>query len=265
MTARCDMALQLESVRRTFRQGNGDVVALDDVCLTVDEGAFVVVLGPSGSGKTTLLHVIAGLLPPTSGRIAIAGHDLTKMRDRDRARFRRRRLGIVFQSFNLLPALTAEENVALPLLLDGEPRAAVARRVGDMLERVGLAGRRDHLPDDLSGGECQRVALARALVAVPTLVLADEPTGNLDDHNGRMVLDLLRDAQQSLGRTVILATHDPRALSYATEVVQLLDGRLRREALTAPMQSGRPCLLAPFAVRSEHLDQDTSILERSRS
>jgi len=184
------------------------------------------------------VHVIAGLLSATSGRVTVAGHDLAQMRDRDRARFRRRHLGIVFQSFNLIPTLSAEENVALPLLLDGEPPAAVARRAAEMLDRVGLLPRCGHLPDEMSGGECQRVALARALVATPSLVLADEPTGNLDDRNGRVVLDLLRDAQQSLGRTVVLVTHDMRARSYATDVVELLDGRLSSEGLTHLIESG---------------------------
>jgi putative ABC transport system ATP-binding protein len=258
-----EVVLQVEAVRRTFRQGDTEVVALDDVCLTVDEGAFVVVLGPSGSGKTTLLHVIAGLLPPTSGRVTVAGHDLTRMRDRERARFRRSHLGIVFQSFNLVPTLTAEENVALPLLLDGKPPAAAEPRVAESLDRVGLLQRRHHLPDDLSGGECQRVALARALVAAPSLVLADEPTGNLDERNGRMVLDLLGDARQSLGRTVILATHDPRARSYATEVVQLVDGRLRREHATPSMQ--RPAPARPVHEAFEAWGSRHSNDERSQS
>ena len=151
MKARSGVVLRLEAVRRTFRQGRTDVVALHDVSLTVREGAFVVVVGPSGSGKTTLVHVIAGLLSATSGRVTVAGHDLAQMRDRDRARFRRRHLGIVFQSFNLIPTLSAEENVALPLLLDGEPPAAVARRAAEMLDRVGLLPRCGHLPDEMSG------------------------------------------------------------------------------------------------------------------
>jgi ABC-type lipoprotein export system ATPase subunit len=156
----------------------------------------------------------------------VCGHDVTAMRDADRARLRRREIGVVFQSFNLLPTLTAAENVALPLLLDNVPRSDAWRRVDEVLERVGLEQRRDHLPDELSGGEAQRVAVARALVARPAIVLADEPTGNLDQRSGRMVLDLLRDAQRDLGGTVVLATHDHRALHYASAVAELNDGRL---------------------------------------
>jgi putative ABC transport system ATP-binding protein len=227
--------VQLEKAGRTFRQGPLNVAALDCVCLNVDRGEFLVVTGPSGSGKTTLLQIIAGLLPATTGRTVVCGQDLTAMRDAERARFRRRRLGIVFQSFNLLPALTAAENIALPLLLDGVPRASIKARVSEMLDRVGLEGRRNHLPDELSGGECQRVGLARALVAMPALVLADEPSGNLDMHNGRLVLDLLRDANRSLGQTIILVTHDSRARSYGTRMVQLADGRLLSAESTAVM------------------------------
>ena len=223
---------------KTYRLGSALVPAVREVTLEIRAGEFAALQGPSGSGKTTLVHVIAGLLSATSGRVTVAGHDLAQMRDRDRARFRRRHLGIVFQSFNLIPTLSAEENVALPLLLDGEPPAAVARRAAEMLDRVGLLPRCGHLPDEMSGGECQRVAFARALVATPSLVLADEPTGNLDDRNGRVVLDLLRDAQQSLGRTVVLVTHDMRARSYATDVVELLDGRLSSEGLTHLIESG---------------------------
>ena len=224
-----NIVVQIESVGKTYRQGDTDVAALHDVSLQVEEGELLVIIGHSGSGKTTLLQAIAGLLPVTTGQISVCGQELTKMRDRERARFRRRNLGVVFQSFNLLPALTAAEHVALPLLLDGVSAKHVEPRVREALGRVGLERRANQLPDELSGGECQRVAVARALVAMPTVILADEPTGNLDAHSSKLVLDNLRDANRALGRTVILVTHDSQAFAYGTRVVQLGDGRMAEE------------------------------------
>jgi putative ABC transport system ATP-binding protein len=196
--------IALRGVRKVYGRGETEVCALDGVSLDVPAGQFVAVMGPSGSGKSTLLH----------------------LSDDDITIFRRRRIGFVFQFFNLLPGLTAEENVALPLLLDGRGRRAVQPAVEEALARVGLGSRRRHRPDELSGGEMQRVAIARALVIEPALILADEPTGNLDSRTGEQILALIRDANQRRGATVLLVTHDARAASYATRTVTMRDGTI---------------------------------------
>jgi putative ABC transport system ATP-binding protein len=194
------------------------------VSLRVGAGEFVAVTGPSGSGKSTLLQLVGGLDVPSSGRVAVDGRPLAEMSDRDLTIFRRRRVGVVFQSFNLLPTHTAEENVALPLRYDGRPAGEVRERVTRALERVGLLPRRRHRPDQLSGGEQQRVAIARALVSEPAVLLADEPTGNLDTTNGEQVLALLADAHAERGCTVLLVTHDEQAAARAGRTIRLRDG-----------------------------------------
>jgi putative ABC transport system ATP-binding protein len=224
-------ALALEGVTKTYGRGEGAVRALDDVSLTFAPGSFTAVMGPSGSGKTTLLQAAAGLDRPDRGTVRIGATDVTRLGERRLARLRGRRIGFVFQSFNLLPSLTAAENVVLPLRLAGErPRRGVARAA---LERVGLGERRGHRPAQLSGGQQQRVAIARALVTEPDVLFADEPTGALDSHSARDVLALLRAATDVEGRTVVMVTHDPRAAAVADRVVFLADGRIAGE-LDAP-------------------------------
>jgi putative ABC transport system ATP-binding protein len=226
-------AVRLRSVTRSYGRDGGDgsmVKALDDVSLTVRRGTFTAVMGPSGSGKSTLLHCLAGLDRPTGGRVLLGGTDLTGLSEARLTRLRRERIGFVFQAFNLLPSLTAAQNVALPLRLAGRrPRKA---DVLDALDRVGLRERAGHRPGELSGGQQQRVAVARALVTRPEVLFGDEPTGALDSTAGRAVLGLLRDMTDD-GRTVIMVTHDPVAASFADRVVFLADGRIRDE-LDAP-------------------------------
>ncbi|HEV3484078.1 MAG TPA: ABC transporter ATP-binding protein [Vicinamibacterales bacterium] len=206
---------------RTYEQGEDRVPALRGVDIQVGAGQFVAITGPSGSGKSTLLHILGGLDRPDEGRVEIEGEDISTLDEERLALVRRRRLGFVLQFFNLLPTLTAVENVAFPLLLDGAKDAIARGRAS--LERVGLADRADHKPAHLSGGEQQRVALARALVTNPALVLADEPTGNLDSATGEEILKLLRETADA-GQTILMVTHDTRCASYADRVVRLVDG-----------------------------------------
>ncbi len=227
-----DHAIQLRSVSRHYRSGGGRVTALDDVTLTFPRGTFTAVMGPSGSGKSTLLQCAAGLDRPTSGSVTVGGTELTKLSERRLTLLRRERIGFVFQAFNLLPSLTAEQNVALPLRLAGRrPKKA---RVREVLRQVGLGERAGHRPSQLSGGQQQRVALARALVTRPEVLFGDEPTGALDSQTGREVLSLLRDMVDTDARTVVMVTHDPVAASYADRVVFLVDGRLHGELTGAP-------------------------------
>jgi len=216
--------IALSDVHKVFRQGEAEVRALAGVSLEVAAGEFVAIRGPSGSGKSTLLHLIGGLDVPSAGDIRIDGALLSRLTDDELTVFRRRKIGFVFQFFNLLPTLSAEENVALPLLLDGVRARDARPRALAALEQVGLAHRRRHRPDELSGGEMQRAAVARALVIEPRLILADEPTGNLDTTTGEHILALIRRANAERGCTVVLVTHDPRAATYGTRVITLNDG-----------------------------------------
>ncbi|MGH7859109.1 MAG: ABC transporter ATP-binding protein [Candidatus Binatia bacterium] len=218
--------VRLENVSKTYHQGATDVHALAGVSLEIAPGQFLSVMGPSGSGKSTLLHLIGGLDVPDSGSIAVGGRELSELSDDDLTIFRRRHVGFVFQFFNLLPTLTAEENVALPLLLDGKRMREVRPRVEAMLEQVGLKDRRAHRPDALSGGEMQRVAIARALVVEPLILLADEPTGNLDSNSGEDVIVRIREGAKATGRTVVMVTHDARAAAFGDRVVTMRDGRI---------------------------------------
>jgi len=210
---------------------------LRGVDFVVHQGEFVAIMGPSGAGKSTLLHLMGGLDTPSDGDVVLAGKRLAHLSDDEITVVRRRQVGFVFQFFNLLPTLTAAENVALPLLIDGKRIEQHAGRVSELLDLVGLSERSDHRPDQLSGGEQQRVAIARAFVNDPKIVLADEPTGNLDSRSGTVVLELLRRACKDLSTTVVMVTHDPRAASYADRVVFLKDGRTVREL--APTDGGR--------------------------
>lgn len=218
--------IRLADVCKTYRDGKVAVSALAGVSLTVAPGEFVAVIGPSGCGKSTLLNLVAGLDRPTRGTILVDGVDLTRCAEGALSRLRRERIGIVFQFYNLLPHLTARENVALPLLLNATPTREIASRVGEELEAVGLLTRADHFPHELSGGEMQRVAVARALAPRPALLLADEPTGNLDSQLGGAVLEILRRLNRARAFTVLLATHSPEAAAVADRVVRLRDGRL---------------------------------------
>jgi putative ABC transport system ATP-binding protein len=200
--------------------------ALDGVDLDVPRGAFVSVMGPSGSGKSTLLHLLGGLDTPNDGEVLLDGQSLSAMPDRERTLTRRHRIGFIFQAFNLVPVLTAGENVALPAVIDGERPEAYEERLQRVLEVVNLRDRRDQLPSELSGGEQQRVAAARALFVEPEVLLADEPTGNLDSRSGVELLSVLKRAQQERGQTVVLVTHDPAAASFGDEVVYLRDGKV---------------------------------------
>ena len=224
--------LETSSLSKQYLMGEVTVDALRDVDFVVQQGEFVAVMGPSGSGKSTLLHLMGGLDTPTDGDVVLGGKRLAHLSDDEITIVRRRQVGFIFQFFNLLPTLSAAENVALPLLLDGKRIEDYAARVDELLDLVGLGSRRDHRPDQLSGGEQQRVAIARALVNDPDIVLADEPTGNLDSKSGTTMLELLRRTCKELGATVVMVTHDPRAASYADRVVFLGDGQTVRE-LTA--------------------------------
>jgi putative ABC transport system ATP-binding protein len=217
-------AVGLDSVTKVYGSGARAVTALDTVTMAFAAGHFTAIMGPSGSGKTTLLQVAAGIDRPTSGQVRIGGTELGRLSERRLTVLRRRRVGFVFQSFNLMGSLTAEQNVALPLRLDG--RRPTARVVREALARVGLADRARHRPAELSGGQQQRVAIARALVTRPQVVFADEPTGALDRRSGRAVLDLLREAVDGFGQTLVMVTHDPVAAARADRVVFLADGRL---------------------------------------
>jgi putative ABC transport system ATP-binding protein len=215
--------LTLHEVTKTYPRGAHMVHALRGVSLCIRGGDFIAIMGPSGSGKSTLLHLLGALDVPTTGSVHFAGHDLKALSERKRSLLRRRRIGFVFQSFNLLPTLTAAENVALPLLLAGEGRSR--SRALAALDRMGLSARADHFPEQMSGGEMQRVAIARALVTDPELILCDEPTGNLDSANAEEVLLLLRSLPDGR-RTVVLVTHDLQAAAHGDRTIHLRDGRL---------------------------------------
>jgi putative ABC transport system ATP-binding protein len=218
--------LVVENVSKTFKQGDRTILALSDVSLSAAQGQFLAIMGASGSGKSTLLHLMAGLTPPDSGRILINDQDISHMKDRQLTLFRRRHIGLIFQAFNLIPTLSAWENTALPLLLDGRNSPSFNTKVDELLERLGLSHRREHRPDVMSGGEQQRVAVGRALITDPTVILADEPTGNLDSANSKSICELLKDLSTMHGKTIIMVTHEPAVAAYAQDVAVMKDGRL---------------------------------------
>ncbi|MBT2415624.1 ABC transporter ATP-binding protein [Streptomyces sp. ISL-12] len=227
-----DDVITATALVKTYRQGTAEVRALDGVSVAVQRARFTAVVGPSGSGKSTLMHCVAGLDTVTSGRIVLDGTEITGLSDRQLTRVRRERIGFVFQSFNLLPQLTAYENIVLPVTMSGgRPDRAL---VDHLCEVLGIAHRVAHRPSELSGGQQQRVAVARALVARPAVVFADEPTGNLDSRTGAEVLTVLRQSVDDLGQTVVMVTHDPSAAQYADRVLTLADGRVRGDERTAP-------------------------------
>lgn len=218
--------IKSRGLTRLYRLGASDVVGVDAVDLDIGEGEMVALKGNSGSGKSTLLALLAGLDRPTSGRLEVAGHNLQAASEAALTHFRREVVGIVFQSFNLLPTLTVMENVALPALLAGRPRKAVERSALELLDLLGLLSRKEHRPTELSGGEMQRTAIARALINDPQIILADEPTGNLDSTNGEIVIALLAQLNRDHGRTVIIATHSNLADPHATCELHMKDGCL---------------------------------------
>jgi putative ABC transport system ATP-binding protein len=216
-------------VRKVYRQGDNEITALDGVSLEIAKGGFVAIMGPSGSGKSTLLHLIGGLDRPSGGDLLVDGRLIGQMSDDQVTLYRRTQVGFIFQFFNLLPTLTAIENVALPFVLDGRPAAEANARAELLMSRVGLDKRRHHLPDELSGGEIQRVAIARALAFKPPILLADEPTGNLDSKNGQAILTLLRQINLEDGCTVVMVTHSDEAASFCDRKILLRDGRVEKD------------------------------------
>jgi putative ABC transport system ATP-binding protein len=217
--------VEIENLRKVYRVGKVDVEALRGVDFSVQRGEFVAIIGPSGSGKSTLFHVVGGLTPATSGTVRVDGRDPAHMNDAERTQLRKTVVAFVFQKYNLLPNLTARDNIAVARDIAGRP-AASEPAFEQMLDLLGIAGRLDHKPSELSGGEQQRVAIARALVNHPALLLADEPTGNLDTANSEIVLALLRDLNARFGQTVLMITHNPEAAEFGHRIVRMRDGRI---------------------------------------
>ncbi len=226
--------VQVENLTKVYGKGETAVTALDHVNLSVDAGEFVAVMGPSGCGKSTLLHLLGGLDRPTEGRVMIEGQPLNDLSDEALTKLRRQKIGFVFQFYNLLPVLNATENAALPIMLDGVSSAKAKAKAREWLQKVGLGNRLNSRPDQLSGGQQQRVAVARALVAEPKLVLADEPTGNLDSRASDEIAALLRQVANEWGRAAVVVTHDPRIASYADRILFLKDGVLVAETRPEP-------------------------------
>lgn len=224
--------IETRDLRKVYRVGKVDVPALRGVDLTVEAGDFLSIVGPSGSGKSTLFHIIGGLTPPTSGQVRVAGQDLASMTDADRTRMRKRSVGFVFQKFNLLPNLTARHNIAVARFIAGKT-GPLDPQFEEVLRSLGVAERLDHKPAALSGGEQQRIAIARAIVNRPAILLADEPTGNLDSENSTAVLEVLRDLNRRLGQTVLMITHNPEAAAYGHSIVHMRDGRIVDRTATA--------------------------------
>jgi len=216
-------------LHKFYNQGNLEITALAGVTLDVQKGEFVAIMGPSGSGKSTFLHLIGGLDRPTRGEVLVDGRIVSQMSDGEVTLLRRRKIGFIFQFFNLLPTLTAVENVMLPLVLDGQAEEPTQTRAGLLLKRVGLDDRRDHIPEELSGGEIQRLAIARALAFNPPILLADEPTGNLDSKTGKAVLELIRSINKDEGCTVVMVTHNREAAGLGDRIIYLKDGVVERD------------------------------------
>ncbi len=223
--------VRTENLTKIYGQGSTAIRALDGVNLSIQPGEFVAVMGPSGCGKSTLLHLIGGLDRPTGGKVFLDGEDLTALNDDRLTAIRRRKMGFVFQFFNLIPVLNALENTALPMILDGVRPAEARQQAREWLERVGIGHRLNHRPSELSGGEQQRVAIARALASDPTLILADEPTGNLDSRSSEEIATLLRQISSTWERAILMVTHDARIAAYADRIVFLKDGKIVDETI----------------------------------
>ncbi len=217
-------------VRKVYRQGKNEIIALDGVSLDIARGEFAVIMGPSGSGKSTLLHLIGGLDRPTSGELLVDQRLVGQMADDQVTLFRRTRIGFIFQFFNLLPTLSALENVTLPFVLDGRSKEEAGQRATTLLDKVGLENRKDHLPEEMSGGEIQRIAVARALAFDPPILLADEPTGNLDSKTGESILSLLRQINRDAGCTIVMVTHSQEAAGYGGRTIFFRDGKVEKES-----------------------------------
>jgi putative ABC transport system ATP-binding protein len=218
--------LHADSLTKVYGDSTQPIYAVNDVNLAVEEGEFLAIMGPSGSGKSTLLYLLGGLDKPSSGGVWLREANMSTLNDDALSQMRRESLGFVFQFFNLIPVLTAQENVAMPLILDGTSRSDAMKRAGEALSRVGMADRGSHRPSELSGGQQQRAALARALVTKPAVILADEPTGNLDSRSSDEVVQMLRQAVDQWGQTIVLVTHDPRVAAYADRIIFLKDGKV---------------------------------------
>ncbi len=230
--------VETQNLSKIYGAGEVAVTALDRVSISVDAGEFVAIMGPSGCGKSTLLHLLGGLDSVSDGSVLIDGQNLAGMKDEDLTRLRRRKIGFIFQFFNLIPVLTAQENVALPVTLDGVKPAEARARAEQWLTRLDMAGRMHHRPDQLSGGQQQRVAIARALVVNPDLILADEPTGNLDTRAGDEIAETLRQVSKQWGRAVVMVTHDPRIAAYADRIIFLKDGKVNDQTILEPRRNG---------------------------
>lgn len=218
--------IQAQNLTKIYGSGIAAVTALDHANLNIQLGEFVAIMGPSGCGKSTLLHLLGGLDKPSDGYVVFDGHNLNDLNDDALTQLRRRKIGFIFQFFNLIPVLSALENAALPIMLDGVKPAQAKQRAAEWLTRFGMADRLTHRPDQLSGGQQQRVAIARALVAEPALILADEPTGNLDTRAGDEIASLLRSISKDYNRTILMVTHDPRIAAYADHIIFLKDGKI---------------------------------------
>lgn len=223
--------LRTENLSKIYGAGDTEVRALDNLNLKIEKGEFVSIIGPSGSGKSTLLHMLGGVDHPTKGKIFIENNDISSMNETESAIFRRRKIGIIYQSFNLLPTLNVEKNILLPMLLDGrKPRKSEFQKIVEML---GLTKRLNHLPNELSGGQQQRVAIGRALIAKPSIILADEPTGNLDRRNTMATLDLLKKSNKEYNQTIVMITHDEEIASAADRVITITDGKIVADEVMA--------------------------------
>ena len=220
--------LRTEDLTREYGFGDNKVVALNHVFFSVEEGDFVTILGPSGSGKSTLLHLLGGVDKPTSGKVYIGGQSIYEMKERELTAFRRREIGQIYQFYNLIPVLNVEENICLPMLLDH--RQAERKDLDELLELLGLTERVNHLPSELSGGQQQRVAIGRALISKPKLILADEPTGNLDQKNSREIIKLFRELNEKYGQTILLITHDEKIAEHAERILVIEDGRIVKDS-----------------------------------
>jgi putative ABC transport system ATP-binding protein len=230
--------IRAENVKKRYRLGDEEVWALKGVSLAIERGEFISIMGPSGSGKSTLFNQIGALDRPTEGRVFFDGHSVFDLSEGQQAWFRCHRIGYIFQTFNLIPVMSALENVALPLVFSGQEDTAAKKRAAEILERVGLGHRLDHKPFELSGGQQQRVAVARALANKPTVVLADEPTGNLDTKTGTEIVDLLKELNREDGVTIVCSTHDPKMLASSARVCWIRDGLLERIASSTEFQLG---------------------------
>jgi putative ABC transport system ATP-binding protein len=229
--------IETHNLTKIYGSGEASVTALEDVSIEVEMGEIVAVMGPSGCGKSTLLHLLGGLDRPTRGSVSIGGRDLSTLSDNQLTELRRRKIGFVFQFFNLIPVMNSVENAALPLMLDGVRPVAAKDQAADWLTRIGIGDRLENRPDQLSGGQQQRVAIARALIAGPDIVLADEPTGNLDTHAGDEIAGILRQVSKEWKRTVVMVTHDPRIAVYADRIILLKDGQVVDQTVLEPQNN----------------------------